>query len=188
MAPDGHHITRLLREWSDGREAAAEELLSLVYPALRRIAARRLGDERREHTLQPTALVNEAYLRLVAATGDGFRDRAHFFGFAAHLMRNILVDHARRRRARKRGGDAVRVTLSEDVRDDAGRAVEIYELDLALERLGEIDPRAEKIVELKFFAGLSIEEIAELVAISPATVKRDWSAARAFLYRELATG
>lgn len=187
MDGESHKITGLLKEWSDGRESAFEELAPLVYPELRRIAAGHLQGERRDHSLQPTALVNEAYIRLIDGAPGGWEDRTHFFGFSARLMRNILVDHARRRNAQKRGGGAATLTLVAEPASPAAREIEILALDDALIALGKMDPRAEKVVELKFFGGLTILEIAESTSSSPATVKRDWLAARAYLYQRLAT-
>ena len=185
MADDSERITTLLRAWSEGQEDAAEELVPLVYPTLRRIAEKRFRDERRNHTLQPTALVNEAYLRLVGSLEAEWESRAHFFGIAARMMRNILVDHARKHRAAKRGGGSDPLPLFEGALSVSDDTVELLALDRALHRLDELDERAALVVELKFFGGLTIEEISEIVGSSTATVKRDWKAARAFLFQQL---
>jgi len=178
----------MLESWSAGNPEALERLMPLVYDELRRVASRHLGRERREHTLQPTALVHEAYLRLVDQRSAKWRSRAQFFAVAARVMRRILVDHARARGAAKRGQGAVRVSL-DDVRPPAaparGDEVDLVALDAALERLADLDERQARIVELRYFAGLSIEETAGALGIGAATVKRDWALARAWLRREL---
>jgi RNA polymerase sigma factor (TIGR02999 family) len=179
------HITQLLIDWNEGDRRALDEMLPLVYSELRRIAANRLRVERQNHTLQPTALVHEAYLRLVEQQNVNWKNRAQFFGIAAEMMRRILINHALARKADKRGGDAVRVSLSAAdaaaTREDAN----LLALDEALKKLSTFDERKSHIVELKFFGGLSIEEIAEVLGISHATVEREWSMARAWLYREV---
>ena len=185
MSEQRDRITGLLQQWSEGRTSVVEELVPLVYPTLHRIAANHLRHERRDHTLQPTALVNEAYLRLVGAAESGWENRSHFYSVAAGLMRNILVDHARKRRAQKRGGAAAHITLDDGAMGADGDGIDILALDLALQELGGYDERAEQVVELKFFGGLTINEIADVIDVSPATVKRDWTAARAFLFRQL---
>jgi RNA polymerase sigma-70 factor (ECF subfamily) len=181
-------ITLLLKGWSSGDQAAAEQVLPLVYEELRRIAARQLRRERDAHTLQATAIVHEAYLRLTGEAGLEWPSRAHFFAFAAHLIRRILVDYARRRNRAKRGGGYEEVTLT----DMAGLALEkspdLIALDEALSGLEKVDPRKAAVVELKFFAGLSLEEIAGQLGISQETVSRDWRRARAWLYSALRTG
>jgi RNA polymerase sigma factor (TIGR02999 family) len=178
------HITRLLREWQDGSQDALDRLVPLVYDELHRIAASYISRERAGHTLQPTALVNEAYIRLVQAEDVAFESRAHFLGIAARLMRQILVDHARRHDARRRGGRQRRVTLTEGVAlDEAGADVDLLALDQALERLAAEDARLARLVELRYFGGLSTEETAEVLATSPRTVKRDWAVARVWLRR-----
>ena len=188
-SPSPHEVTRLLLEWGGGNRAALDELMPLVYEELRRLARRYMTGERRGHTLQTTALVNEAYLRLVDQQGVRWQSRAHFFGIAARLMRQILVDHARGRQAAKRGGGA-QVLLSVGALDRLGARedVNLLELDEALGRLEKVDPQKTQIVELRYFGGLTIEETAEALSISPATVKRDWAMARAWLRRELGGG
>lgn len=177
-------LTGLLRAWNRGDHQALDRLVPLVQRELRQLAAAHLRRERPDHTLQPTALVHEVYLRLVGASDVSWQDRSHFFGIAARLMRQILVDHARRRRAAKRGGLATRVTLDDDVAVE--RNLDVEALDEALARLAELDPRQGRVVELRFFGGLGVEETAEVLRISPTTVKREWRTARAWLYRELA--
>lgn len=181
-------ITRLLKEWRDGNAEARERLIPLVYKELHALASRYLSRERRDHTLQTTALVNEAYLKLADQRDIDWQNRAHFFGIAAQLMRRILVDHARRDGRAKRGGKAAHLSL-----DDAAiaspapplDAVDVYALDRALSRLETLDPQQGRIVELRYFGGLTIEEAAVVMDLSPATIKRDWVVARAWLYREL---
>jgi RNA polymerase sigma factor (TIGR02999 family) len=177
-------VTRLLVRWTEGDKQALEDLLPLVYDELRRLARRYLQQERPGHTLQSTALVHEAYLRLVDQNVS-WQNRAHFFGIAAQMMRRILVDHARSRSAAKRGDGAGRVTLDEGLVALEQRDVDVVALDEALTNLAKIDPQQGKIVELRFFAGLSIEETSEVLHISPATVKRDWAMAKAWLHREM---
>jgi RNA polymerase sigma factor (TIGR02999 family) len=184
MAPR-HDVTALLDEWSRGDRAALGQLLPLVYAELRRIAARQLGKERAGHTLQPTALVHEAYLRLVDQRRVDWQNRAHFFGVAAQIMRRILVDHARRHAAGKRGDGAQRISI-DDAHDVAAAAgLPIVTLDHALDRLEKIDADLARIVELRAFGGLTIEEAAHVLDVSPSTAKRDWRTARAWLNREL---
>ncbi len=180
-----HNITHLLKEWSAGDPRALDRLTPLVYEELRHQAARYLRRERRSHTLQTTALIHEAYLRLIDAKDMHWQSRAHFFAIAANLMRRILVDHARRRDADKRGGSRVRVQLDEAlaVADEAD--VDLLAIDEALDRLAVIDPQQARVVELRFFSGLSVEETAAALGVSPKTVKRDWSVARAWLRREI---
>jgi len=178
-------LTELLAAWSDGDSTALERLLPLVYADLRRIAARQLRSERADHTLSATAVVHEAYVRLVGQRQVRLEDRAAFFAAAATQMRRILVDHARRRSAAKRGGHEMRVTLDEEIAAGAGRDLDLLALDQALDELGAVDPRVARIVELRFFGGLTVEETAEVVRSSPATVKRDWHSAKAWLFREL---
>ncbi len=177
-------VTRLLVQWTEGNQQAMEQLLPLVYDELRRLARSYLQRERPGHTLQSTALVHEAYMRLVDQEVT-WQSRAHFFGIAAQMMRRILVDHARTRNAAKRGDGAERVTLDEGLVAAAERDVNVLALDEALTRLAQLDEQQSKIVELRFFAGLSIEDTSELLKISPATVKRDWAMAKAWLYREM---
>jgi RNA polymerase sigma factor (TIGR02999 family) len=180
-------ITQLLVRWHDGDQAALEELLPLVYREMRRLAGYYLRHERPDHTLQPTALVHEAYLRLVGEKEIDWQNRAHFFGIAAVRMRQILVEHARSRRAAKRGGGEYRLSLSEANRVAEKRDVDLLALDDALRRLEELDPQKSRIVELRYFGGLTIEETAEALRISPATVKRDWRLARAWLRSEISS-
>jgi RNA polymerase sigma factor (TIGR02999 family) len=177
-------VTRLLQHWSCGDKEALNELVPLVYRELRRLAAAYLRRERRDHTLQPTALVHEAYLRLIGQARVDCRTRAQFFGIAANLMRQILVNHAKGHRASKRAG-GIRVTLEEAAGVAPRRDADLIALDGALERLALLDPRQSRIVELRFFGGLTEDEIAEIIGVSPFTVKRDWRIARAVLYDEL---
>ncbi len=181
---DRKPVTDLLVAWSQGDAAARDDLVAAVYAELRRRAGGYLRRESPGHMLQPTALVNEVYLRLVDLERVEWRSRAQFFGLAAQLMRRILVDHARERRALKRAGGVVPVTFSEDIAP-VEEAVDVTALDDALEALARLDPRQGRIVELRYFGGLSIEETAEVVGVSPATVKREWTLARAWLHREL---
>ncbi|MEM9293505.1 MAG: sigma-70 family RNA polymerase sigma factor [Acidobacteriota bacterium] len=178
-------VTALLLSWSDGDEAARDRLMPLVFEELRRMAAGHFRRERHSHTLQPTALVNEVFLRLIDRKRVNWKNRAHFFGFAAQLMRRILVDHARAHNAEKRGGKALTVTLDESFAIPRQRDLDLIALDDALATLKELDERQSRIVELRFFAGLQVEEVAEVLGISPTTVKRDWRTARLWLYREL---
>lgn len=178
-------VTQLLLDWNAGDQRALAELMPLVYAELRQIAARQLRRERHDHTLQPTALVHEAWLRLAQTNRLTWQNRAHFLGVAAELMRRVLVDHARRRSASIRGGGETRLALDEALNVAPSREVNLLALDDALTSLAALDPRQSKIVELKYFGGLEIEEIAEVVGISPATVKRDWQWARAWLHREI---
>jgi RNA polymerase sigma factor (TIGR02999 family) len=178
-------VTRLLLEWNRGDRQALDRLIPLVYRELRRLARRQMSSERSDHTLQATILVNEAYIRLVDQNQVDWKSRAHFFGAAAQLIRRILVDHARGRDRLKRGGNAAKASLSEAAGATNEQNVDIVALDNALNELAKLDPQKERIIELRFFAGLSIEETAETLSISPATVKRQWSAARAWLYQEM---
>jgi RNA polymerase sigma factor (TIGR02999 family) len=178
-------ITRLLDQWSDGDQNALSELLPLVYSELRKLADHYLRRERSDHTLQPTALVHEAYLRLIGLHDADFHNRAHFYGAAAQVMRRILVDHARSHRAAKRGHGAVPVDLDEALNIGIDLRLDLVALDEALQRLSEVRSELTKVVELRYFGGLSIEETAEFMHVSPATVKRYWVFARAWLYREL---
>jgi RNA polymerase sigma factor (TIGR02999 family) len=178
-------VTRLLRAWSDGEEDALQQLTPLVEAELRRLARGYMARERRGHTLQPTALVNEAFVRLTDARGIRWQDRAHFLGISARLMRRVLVDHARSRGSRKRGGDAERVTLDEGMVASPERAIDVVALDRALEALAAVDVRKSRTIELRFFGGLSVEETAEVLHVSADTVKRDWRLAKLWLLREL---
>lgn len=180
-----HDVTAMLDAWSRGDARALDRLLPLVYAELRQIAARRLRQERTGHTLQPTALVHEAYLRLVEQRNVGWHDRAHFYGVAAQVMRRILVDHARRHAARKRGDGAHRVPLEEVVQVLAAPDTSVLALDQALTRLEQLDPGLAQIVELRAFGGMTIEESAHVLKVSPSTAKREWRTAKAWLTREL---
>lgn len=181
-------VTQLLVDWSQGDERALEELMPLVYDELHRLAEHYMRRERSDHTLQPTALVNEAYLRLVDQTRVQWRNRAHFIGVAAQLMRRVTVKHAERHRAAKRGGGAVAVPLDEAAVAATASSEDVIALDEALERLKELDPRQSRVVELRFFGGLTGKEMAEVLGVSPATVDREWRLARAWLQRELRRG
>ena len=180
-----HDVTQLLVAWGNGDRAALDRLMPLVYEELRRLARHYMSRERPGHTLQTTALVNEAYLRLVGQESMRWENRAHFFGIAARLMRQILVEHARGRQAAKRGGGRYRLSLSKVDRSASRPDVNLIALDEALGRLEAVDPQKSRIVELRYFGGLGIEETAEVIGISPATVKRDWKMARAWLRSEL---
>jgi RNA polymerase sigma factor (TIGR02999 family) len=178
-------VTELLIRWSDGDSAAREKLVPLVYEELRRVARQCLAGQRHNHTLQSTALVHEAYLRLVGHKSVRWNDRVHFFAVAAQLMRRILVDHARTKRAKKRGGDCETLLLNEEVALPKQSEVDLITLDDALNSLATVDERQCRLVELRFFAGLSIDETAEALEISPATVKREWASAKLWLLREM---
>jgi RNA polymerase sigma-70 factor, ECF subfamily len=181
-------VTELLRAWSDGDAGALEQLMPLVEVELRRLARGYMGRERREHTLQTTALVNEAFLRLTDAQRIRWQDRAHFLGISARLMRRVLVDHARARGYRKRGGGAQRVTLHEGTVASPDPALDVVALDRALEELAAVDTRKSRVVELRFFGGLTVEEAAEVLHVSPDTVKREWRLAKLWLLRALEGG
>ncbi len=178
-------ITKLLQTWSEGDQEAAERVLPLVYDELRHIASRQLRQEREGHTLQATAVVHEAYLRLQGQGGFEWPSRAHFFAFAAHLIRRILVDHARHRNRAKRGGGLERVTLAEAADLALERCPDLVALDEALTCLESLDPRKAAVVELRFFAGLTLDETAQHLGVSPETVGREWRRARAWLYDQL---
>jgi RNA polymerase sigma factor (TIGR02999 family) len=178
-------VTELLRAWSGGDEGALERLVPLIEAELRRLARGYMRRERRGHTLQVTALVNEVYLRLTGARQLGWQDRAHFLGIAARLMRRVLVDHARARGCSKRGGRAQQVTLDEALVAGSEAAVELLDLDRALEALAAADARKGRVIELRFFGGLSVEETAEVLRVSTDTVKRDWRLAKLWLLREM---
>ena len=180
-----HDVTVLLGQWSRGNRDALNELLPQVYAELRRIADRQFRKERADHTLQPTALVNEAYLRLVDQRQVDWQNRAHFFGVAAQVMRRILVDHARRHGASKRGDGVRCVSIDEAKEVAAANEIPVLALDHALDRLDKIDSELAKIVELRAFGGLTIEEAAHVLSVSPSTAKRDWRTAKAWLNREL---
>jgi RNA polymerase sigma factor (TIGR02999 family) len=183
MAPSPD-ITRLLVAWSDGDRAALDALAPLVQDELRRLAARHLAGERPGRALHPTELVNEAYVRLIEWKAVRWQNRAHFFGIAAHIMRHILVDFARRRGRAKRGDGRIQVSLS-DVDVPIAKGAELVALDDALEALEELDPRKVRVIEMRFFGGLTLEEIAGVLGMSVGTVRRDWSLARTWLHREL---
>ncbi len=178
-------VTELLARWHAGDAAAFEALMPLVYDELRRLAGHYMRGERPDHTLQPTALVHEAYLRLAGVRDGGFQNRVHFYGAAAQAMRRILVDHARQRRALKRDRPAARIDLEETSLRGVDLQVDLVSLDEALERLAAVAARPAKVVELRYFGGLSIDETAQFLNVSPATVKRHWTFARAWLYRAL---
>ena len=178
-------VTHLLRDWGEGREGARNELLDLVYEPLRLIAERHLNREREGHTLQPTALVHELYIRFVDQRSVDWRDRTHFFAVAAQVMRRILVDYARRRKSDKRGGSMMPVTLTAALEAASEENFDVLALDLALEQLAAIFPQQAKIVELRFYGGLTLDETAEALGISAATVSREWTMARAWLRRAL---
>lgn len=188
MPQSPQNVTQLLIGWGRGDKEALDKLLPLVYDELRRQAARYLRRERAGHTLQTTALIHEAYLRLVDQKNVHWQNRAHFFGIAAQLMRRILVDHARTKKRAKRGGSDIRVSLDEATAVAKAQDLDVVALDEALERLAKIDEQQSRIVELRFFSGLTVEETAEVLSISPATVKRDWSMAKAWLHREIKYG
>jgi RNA polymerase sigma factor (TIGR02999 family) len=180
-------VTQLLGEWSGGDEGALEKLIPLVQPELHRLAHHYMSRERAGHTLQTTALLNEAYLQLTDKTQPRWQNRTHFMAVAAQLMRRIMVDHARARHALKRGAGAIRVTLDETALVTEERAEELLALDEALEKLAEFDRRRCEIVEMRYFGGLTVEEIADVLKVHPNTVMRDWRAAKAWLYAELTT-
>jgi RNA polymerase sigma factor (TIGR02999 family) len=182
----GSAVTGLLQKWSERDPEIADQVLALLYDELKRLAARELRHERPAHTLQATALVHEAYLRLRSVHGVAWRDRTQFLGFATHLMRRILVEHARRLGAAKRGGGRMRVTIAEAEAVGAGRPVDLLALDDALGALERLDARKAAVVELRFFGGLTVEETAVALRVSPETVGREWRRAKAWLYQELA--
>ncbi len=183
--PSPEEVTQLLQAWNDGDQTAMEKLIPLVYEELRRLAHRYMRREHLSQTLQTTALVNEAYLRLIDAGNVRWQNRAHFFAISAQLMRRILVQFARRRRFLKRGGAAQRVSLDEALLVPQARDKDFVALDDALTALAVIDPRQSQVVELRFFGGLSVEETAEVLNVSPDTVMRDWKVAKLWLHREL---
>lgn len=183
---ESHHITRMLREWSGGSNDALEELMPLVYTALRKQAAGFLRRERRGHSLQSTELIHETYLKMVDQREVDWKNRAQFFAIAASMMRRILVDHARGKNRGKRGGDAVKMTLDETIiAGGTEKTVELMALDEALHRFEKIDERKARIVELRYFSGLTLEETAAVLNISRSTVAEDWAFAKAWLHREL---
>ncbi|HET8677000.1 MAG TPA: sigma-70 family RNA polymerase sigma factor [Blastocatellia bacterium] len=184
-SPSPDEVTQLLLDWGSGDKAALDKLMPLVYEELRRLAHRYMGRERPGHTLQTTAIVNEAYLRLIDQRNVQWQNRAHFFGIASHLMRRVLASYARSRRYAKRGGGARQVSLDEAMIVSEERVADMVALDEALNALAEIDERKSRIVEMRFFGGLSIEETAEVLGVSPGTVMRDWTLAKAWLRREI---
>jgi len=184
-APMRQEVTQLLGDWSNGDERALEKLFPLVQPELHRLAHHYMSRERPGHTLQTTAILNEAYLRLVDNTKPVWQGRTHFIAAAAQLMRRIMVDHARERHSLKRGGGALKVTLDEGALVTETRSQELLNLDEALERLAVQDARKSQIVELRYFGGLTVEETSEFLKLSPRTVEREWTIAKAWLYREL---
>jgi RNA polymerase sigma factor (TIGR02999 family) len=183
--PAPQEVTQLLIAWSNGDRGALEKLMPLVYDELRRLARRYMNREPAGHTLQTTALVNEAYLRLIEQKEVKWQNRAHFFAISAQLMRRILVSMARARQADKRGGEARQVSLDEALVISENRAAELVALDDAMNELASLDPRRSRVVELRYFGGLSVEETAEVLKVSPDTVMREWKRAKAWLYAEL---
>jgi RNA polymerase sigma-70 factor (ECF subfamily) len=184
-APSRQQFTQLLVAWSGGDESSLEELVPLVEVELRRLARGYMNQERPGHVLQPTALINEAYVRLIDWKNVKWQNRAHFLGVCAQIMRRVLVDYARSQNYQKRGGDAIKVTFDEALTPSRERPPDLVELDDALKGLATLDERKSKVVELRFFGGLSEEETAEVLQISPRTVRREWSLAQAWLYNEL---
>ena len=180
-----HEVTQILNDWSGGDAKAQERLMPFVYDELRRLARSFLAQERGDHTLQPTALVHEAYVRLVDQTRVNWQNRAHFYGIASRMMRRVLVDHARAHAAEKRGGGAIRLSIDDVQVPLEQRAADFVALDEALEKLSQFDERKGKVVEMRFFGGLNDEEIAEVLGVTSRTVLRDWKKARLWLYREL---
>lgn len=183
--PSPQQLTQLLEQWQEGNQEALESLMPVVYSELKRLAGSYLRRERPDHTLQSAALVNEAYLRLIEQRDTRWQNRAHFYGIAAQAMRRILADHARGHNAAKRGSGLPELELNEAVAQAQSRSVDLLDLEEALQKLEKLDPQQGRIVELRFFSGLSIEDTANVLGISPATVKRDWAAARAWLFREI---
>ena len=183
--PSPQNVTEMLRDWRNGDQEALERLIPVVYDELHRQAANYLRRELPGHTLQTTALIHEAYLRLMNQENIEWQDRAHFYAIAARLMRQILIDHARKRRATKRGGSDIKVPLGEAMVISPERGVDLVALDEALTRLATIDPQQSRIVELRYFSGLSVEETAEVLAVSSRTVKRDWNVAKAWLRQQI---
>jgi len=185
MPDSPHQVTELLLDWSNGNQRALDELMPLVDRELQRLAHHYMRREKPGHTLQTTALVNEVYLKLVDQKRVHWKNRAHFFALSSQLMRRILVDHARKRKYAKRGGDARRISFDEALPVSRERGADLVALDDALDRLSAIDARKSKVVEMRFFGGLSVEETAEALKVSPLTVKRDWKMARAWLYNTI---
>jgi|SRR5215471_12446522 len=185
MTGTSKDVTQLLEELRGGNEDAVAKLISLLYGELRRMAAAYLSRERRDHTLQPTAVVHEAYLRLVDQRNVQWQNRKHFFGVAAQVMRRVLVDHARSHQSLKRGGAHGKISLESAMVSATDRGAELIAVDEVLTRLAAFDPQQARIIELRFFGGLTVEETAQVLGISPATVKRDWNVAKAWLTREI---
>jgi len=185
---DGESITELLGRWNDGDLTARDALIPIVYDELRRVAQRKLARQGGEHTLQATALVHEAYLRLANRKAAQWQERTHFFALAAQMMRQILVDEARMRNAAKRGGGMLTVPMNDVAGSTEALNLDLISLDAALKRLADLDPRQSQLVELRFFGGLSIEEAAAVIAISPATAKREWATARVWLHHAMESG
>lgn len=183
--PPRQEVTQVLVDWNKGDQNAPDRLMPLVYEELRKLARNYLQRERSDHTLQATGLVHEAYLRLVDQSSMSWQNRAHFFAVAAQVMRRILVDHARAHRAEKRGGEREKIEFDEALAPSDEKAVDLIALDDALQDLGQFDPRQSRIVELRFFGGLTNEEIGEVLEISPRTIKREWRLAKAWLRREI---
>jgi RNA polymerase sigma factor (TIGR02999 family) len=194
MVPSGHEVTQLLRAWSEGDQGALQQLMPMVYDELHRLARHYMADERQGHTLQPTALVHEAYLRLANAGQADFQGRAHFFAISARVMRRILVDWARLRSAQKRGGDVPLLELRENLGlDGSGKpwgasSHDLVAIDDALKTLAELDSRKSEIVELRFFGGLSLKETADVLKVSEETIRKDWNITKSWLKRELNRG
>lgn len=185
MRGETHQVTQLLIRWSDGDQTALDDLMPIVYDELRRMAKRFMNRQDSGHTMQTTELIHEAYLKLLGNEEKNWKNRSHFFGVAAQAMRHILVDHARSKHSQRRGGDKQKITLAENQFVTNERADEIVALDDALTRLAELDERKSRVVEMKFFAGLNFEEIAEVLQMSIITIKRDWSFARNWLSKEI---
>lgn len=185
MSEKENPISVILKDWSGGNQASADVLLSLVYDELRKIAAQYLRRERSGHTLQPTALVHEAYIKLIDISDINWQDRAHFFAVSANVMRHILVDHARARLSEKRGGGAQRIAIDDAISLSSEPDLDLLAVDEALNELAVFDEQQSRIVELRFFGGLTIEETAHVAGISQATVKREWTMAKAWLFRKL---
>jgi RNA polymerase sigma-70 factor (ECF subfamily) len=185
MTPSAQQVTQLLIEWGSGNHAALEELMPVVYAALHKMAKRYMGQQNPNHTLQTTALIHEAYLRLAGDSARQWQNRAHFFGVAAKAMRHVLVDHARTTHAAKRGGAMRPLRFDEEIDTSGERMGQLIALDEALTDLAKLHPRQSEVIELRFFGGLSVEETAELLKVSPETVMRDWRIAKAWLHGEL---
>jgi len=185
MSSPSHEVTQLLNDWGNGDQAALDRLMPLVYGELRQMARRYMAHQNPGHTLQTTALINEAFVKLIGQPDKHFQNRSHFFGVAAQAMRHILVDYARSKQYAKRGGDAPKVSLDEALTVSEERAAELVALDDALKELAKVDERKSRVVELRYFGGLNVEETAEVLKVASITVIRDWSMAKAWLHREL---